>query len=291
MPNRKLFALQGEARGAARLSYEGSSGALAVELLPRGDGEYVAWLVHGAGALLRAPLGPAMTASLPANAKDASGVLVSRAGKIVASGFSGLTRAQMEAAALRVQLALAQGSGPKPPAARQRAEEPVRAAEAAAAPEPEAVSPKPAQARPPQAQGQTQAQTQAQRERIVPASRAAETPFSSPAGANRSIKREERAERLMREALRMPDVKSEAALSIVSMANRLFTPSGKEGAETAYVEKGAGTQKPAPSTQGYGVRRSVRNARAPFPPAGRHGVYPSVSRNARQPRGRSGRPR
>ncbi|HOS18414.1 MAG TPA: hypothetical protein PK438_03935, partial [Clostridia bacterium] len=171
MPNRKLFALQGEARGAARLSYEGSSGALAVELLPRGDGEYVAWLVHGAGALLRAPLGPAMTASLPANAKDASGVLVSRAGKIVASGFSGLTRAQMEAAALRVQLALAQESGPKPPAARQRAEEPVRAAEAAAVPEPEAVSPKPAQARPPQAQDQTQAQ----RERIVPASRAAQT--------------------------------------------------------------------------------------------------------------------
>jgi hypothetical protein len=278
-----LFALRGEARGAARLSHEGSSGALVVELVPREGGEYEAWLVRNAGAVLRAPLGPAMTASLPADAKDASGVFVSRAGKIVASGFSGLTRAEMEAAALRVQLALAQGSGNKPAAVPVRPVEPVRVRE------PEAASPKPAGT--PQPQAQSYAPPQARRENIVPASRASQMPFSSPAGTNRAAGREERAERLMREALRMPEVKSEAALSIVSAANRLFTPSGRDNAENAYIEKGANGQKPAPNAPGYGVRRSVKNARAPMPPAGRHGIYPSVTRSRRQPRGRPGGPR
>ena len=283
MQNRKLFALQGAARGAARLSHEGSSGALVVELVPREVGEYEAWLVRSAGAVLCAPLGPAMTASLPADAKDASGVFVSRAGKIVASGFSGLTRAEMEAAALRVQLALAQGGEPRLSAM------PVHPFEPARIQEPEAASPKPAVA--PQPQAQPYAPPQTRRESTIPANRAAQTPFAFPAGMNRAIGREERAERLMHEALRMPEVKSEAALSIVSTANRLFAPLGRDSADSAYVEKGANGQKPAPNAPGYGIRRNVKNARAPMPPAGRHGIYPSVMRNRRQPRGYPGGPR
>lgn len=291
MKNQKLFALQGEVRGAAKLVCEGAAGTLAVELSPRPGGEYEAWLVPSSGALLRAPLGPAMSAALPAQAKNAAGVFISRAGKIVASGASGLTRLQMEAAALRVQLALTEAAKAKAAPEARLPEPTVPVGQESAAPVRREVPP-PSPEKPIQAQKTQDSAKSREQRNTVPASRAGDTSFSSPAAAMSAKMREERAERLMREALRVPEVKSEAALSIVSMANRLFTPTGRDDGETAYVEKGANTQKPASSTPGYGVRRSVKNMRSPVPPSGRHGAYPPASRaHPGRSRGRSGRPR
>jgi hypothetical protein len=290
MRNRKLFALNGEARGAARLEYEDIGGTLAVELAPRGAGEYEAWLVPPKGPLLRAALGPAMTAAVPAAAKDASGVFVTGAGRIVAGGGIGLTRADMESAALRVQLALAEGRRaaelrkkehvqPEPPEVQQTRTKETPEAEAAVSVQSEAVPERERPAAP------------LARE-TIPASRVAESRFGETPDARLRRMREERAAQIVREASAGPEVKSRAAMSIASAANRLFYPTEADYAQTSYAEPKAAVQRPVPNNAGQSVRRNMANAKKPMQPAQRGGAYPPMNRQrSRMPRGRSGGPR
>lgn len=318
MRSQKLFALKGEARGAARLVYEGGDGMLSVDIAPRGAEECEAWLVPMKGQLLRAPLGPTMTAVVPPNAAEAAGVFISRAGKIIASGSNGLPRADMESAALRVQLALAHDAKK----ARLAEEKPADAPEKRETP-PKAEAPK--VAKPPDAparENQTEvriryapplepaaqpdeehaavnrsvtdtAQQRAQaRENIVMASRAHATPFPHIQSDDMARLREERAKRAVREALVDPKVKSEAAQSILSMANRLFYPTHEEDAPNAFIEKEAAAQKPTTPAPGQGVKRSMNRMGTPVPPAQKNGAYPPARPgNRRAPRGRFNRPR
>lgn len=295
MRNRKLFALNGEARGAARLEYEDIGGTLAVELAPRGAGEYEAWLVPPKGPLLRGVLGSAMTIAVPAAAKDASGVFVTGAGRIVASGGIGLTRAEMESAALRVQLALAEGRRVKEPREREQVQpEPPGARQTRIQEAPEAEENQAEAAVP------TEAGTVPERERpaappvreTIPASRVAESLFGEMPDVRLRRMREERAAQIVREASAGPELKSRAAMSIASAANRLFYPAEADYAQTSYAEPKAAVQRPVPNNAGQGVRRNMANAKKPMQPAQRGGAYPPANRQrSRMPRGRSGGPR
>ncbi len=290
----KLFALRGEARGAARLDCEKAGGTLAVAFTPRGDETYEAWLVTPKGPLLRAPLGASLTAAVPADAKDACGVFVTGAGRIVAGGGSGLSRAEMESATLRVQLALSESARPAQRAREietaqeietTQAVETAREAEkeAAAQTEPAAQA-----AAPPERE-----QTAAHSARVtIPASRVAETTFAEMPDAWRRHVREQRAAQIVREASPGPPLKSRAAMSIASSANRLFFPANAGDAQTAYAEPRAAAQKPAANNAGQGVRRSMANAQKPMQPMRPGGAYePANRQQPRNPRGRSGRPR
>lgn len=293
MRSQKLFALQGEVRGAARLVYGDMGGTLAVELVPRGAGECEAWLIAGRGPVFHAPLGPAMTASVPANLPDAAGVFISRAGRIVASGSSGLPRADMEAAALRVQLALAERANSPREAAGTEA--PPRAADAGtnanAAVKPEtAADAKPAANA--EAAPAHKTPPAAGRKNTIPAHTVAKTPFSVPSVQAPVESRDAHAARVLREAHAGPAVKSEAALSIVSMANRLFNPREAEEAEHAFVQSRAPVQKPSQQGAGPGMKRNMVNARQPMQPARKNAPVPPFGPpRSKGPRNRSGRPR
>lgn len=324
MRSQKLFALKGEARGAARLVYEGGGGTLSVDIAPRGAEECEAWLVPMKGQLLRAPLGPTMTAAVPPNAAEAAGVFISRAGKIIASGSNGLPRADMESAALRVQLALAHDAKKARLAEQKPADAPEKpkTPPAAATPPPNAETPK--EAKPPDVpvrENQTEVriryappsepaaqpneehaavkssvitakQRAETRENIVMASRAHTTPFPHIQSDDMARLREERAKRAVREALVDPKVKSEAAQSILSMANRLFYPTHEEDTPNAFIEKEAAAQKPTTPAPGQGVKRSMNRMGTPVPPAQKNGAYPPARPgNRRAPRGRFNRPR
>lgn len=307
MKSQTLFALTGEARGAARLVYDKEGGTLAVEIAARGAGDCEAWLVPRHGALFRAPLGPAMSAAVPAQAKGAAGIFIASAGKIIASGGNGLTKADMETAALRVQLALAGAKkeppapeAQKPPAPKRelrslepvweepapkretRTPEPEQAPEAPAAPERQACESAPPRAARYEASAPDAraafAQTQTQKPPI-PAGRASDSP-ETPA----HCPKEERAKRLMRDASSGPAVQSEAARSIVSMANSLFHPPGEEERAFAYVEAPAPKQaQGAQGTQGaQGMRQNLSNARAPMPGATKHAAQPPFNQPRRR---------
>ncbi len=302
MRSQKLFALQGEVRGAARLVYGDMGGTLAVELVPREADGYEAWLIAGRGPVFHALLGPAMTASVPANLPDAAGVFISRAGRIIASGNSGLPRADMEAAALRVQLALAESA--KIPREAAGTEAPPRAADAGtnanAAVKPEAT----ADAKPAANAAAAPAHKTppaAGRKNTIPAHTVAKTPFSVPsvqapvesrdAHAARVL-RDAHAARVLREAHAGPAVKSEAALSIVSTANRLFNPREAEESQNAFVQGRAPVQKPSQQGAGPGMKRNMANARQPMQPARKNAPVPPFGPpRSKGPRNRSGRPR
>ena len=247
----KLFALRGEARGAARLDCEKAGGTLAVAFTPRGDETYEAWLVTPKGPLLRAPLGASLTAAVPADAKDACGVFVTGAGRIVAGGGSGLSRAEMESATLRVQLALSESARPAQRAReietaqeieKTQAVETAREAEkeAAAQTEPAAQA-----AAPPERE-----QTAAHSARVtIPASRVAETIFAEMPDAWRRQVREQRAAQIVREASPGPPLKSRAAMSIASSANRLFFPQTRVTRKPPMRSRGQPRKSPLRTTR------------------------------------------
>ncbi len=278
MKSQTLFALNGEARGAARLMHDGESGTLAVEIAARATEDCEAWLVPRCGALLRAPLGPAMRAAVPAQAKGAAGIFIASGGKIISSGGNGLTKADMESAALRVQLALASA----------RKEAPVPAAHEPPAPKKDLRSLEPAwedpaplrEQRAPEPAGEPDAraafaQTQTHASPI-PANGASR---SCPPPAQRPD--EQSAERLLREAGTGPAVRSEAARSIVSLANSLFHPPAQEEHEFAYVQAPAVTQ--AQRTPGaQGMRQSLSNAQPPMQSAPQHGAQQPFNRQRRR---------
>ena len=254
MKTQKLFALTGTARGAARLTLDENGGTLAVELAGyRGACE--AWLVLQGGALLHAPLGPAMRAAVPAKARDAAGVFLSSEGAIIARGGNGLSAAQMDAASLGVLAQLAQRKKETAP------------------PEPQPLPPRAEQTAPQQAPRENRAAT-------LPAGSAGACGRLAAPGEARTVQmlREER-----------PPVESEAARAIVSMANRLFYPPGADDAPAAYLEthvRAAGTHTPA------GCPYCAPPAgQKPMPPAPKHGAHPPMyGPRRRRPRGRSGRP-
>lgn len=260
MKTQKLFALTGTARGAARLTLDENGGTLAVELAGyRGACE--AWLVLQGGALLHAPLGPAMRAAVPAKARDAAGVFLSSGGAIIARGGNGLSAAQMDAASLRVLAQLAQRKKETAPPELQTL--PPRAEQAA-----------PAQAAPPQ-----QASKENRASTLPAGSAGACGRPAAPGGA--------RTAQMLREE--GPPVESDAARAIVSMANRLFYPPGADDAPAAYLQthvRAAGTHTPA------GCPHCAPPAgQKPTPPAAKHGAHPPMyGPHKRHPRGRSGRP-
>lgn len=289
MRNQKLFALTGSVRGAARLVYgESGGGTLAVELSPRGTGdygEYDAWLAAPSEPLLRASLGPAMTAAMPAAAINASGLFISREGKIIASGSSGLSRADMESAALRVQLSLAHDT---------KAAETKRSAEEKSAGIPEVVQKEaqPVSVAEPKEPPQSAQSAGNDGRATIPANRASGSPFSGmPDGWQKQL-RDERAERLVREASVGPELRSRAAMTISTTASRLFSPTDADYAESAFIEQGANTRMPRAGNANQGIKRSMANAGKPVPPAQKNGVYPPAGGMCRRtPRGRFGKPR
>ena len=275
MKSQKLFALTGVVRGAARVVYEDIGGTLAVELSPRGAGEYEAWLAARTGPLLRAPLGAAMTAHLPAGVKEVDCVFITDAGRIVASGGNGFSRAQMESAALRVQLTLAQS------AQAQRTAQPPQ--------------PAPAQVEqllPPDTADVPEEDALPVAKVTIPASKAADFPLEGLPDAWRKREREERALRMVRDASVDPQLRSEAAMSILSMANSLYHPVRADDAQVSYVEQNASVRKSVPINADRSVRPSMAHSGKPMQPAQRNGAYPPANpQRSRGSRGRTGRSR